>query len=156
MRTDKLVMIVAVAIITVSVLAAAATSSLLADQHPDPYEHAFGYTAEGTIDGRPYSGTASCTTVHENDSFHNYRFIIKVSDVNGTNKEDSLYLIFGKDGALYYLDRVGETTFDGERAVQYSGTINGRDYTVTVGEYCKVLHFSMAYENTVLSGTLSV
>ena len=161
MRPYAIMATAAVLALMAGVVAAASTSapllgalvpagtSLLLGAHPDPYDHNFVYDVTGEADGTPVSCAATCTTIHENGSFHNY--LLKTELPGGT--EESL-VIFEPDGRPSILEPAGTKVCGSVNAGVFSGTVGDATYTVAVAEYCAILEFSVSYGGTHYTGVL--
>lgn len=154
MRVDTAIMIGAVGALMMCSMAVFATSALLAGQNPDPYEHDCGYQVSGSDGSVSYSGTASCSTVHENGSFHNYQFHVSATGSDSSTVNRSLMLIFDSDGLPYGFTFAGNTEISGQTVTEYSGTVSGAACSIYVGQYCSIIRISIDDGGLVLTGDL--
>ncbi len=149
MRPFVIVAVAAVLALMAGTMAVAATSSLLSGSHPDPYEHDSAYAVTGDVGGEAVYCTATCITVHENGSFHNYLF-----QVGLPGGAEEFLVIFEPDGRPSGLEHAGTKTCGDIQADVYTGTVGGTVYTVTVAGYCAILEFSVSHGGTSYTGVL--
>ena len=142
MKPYILVAVVAVALLMAGVLAAAATNNLLSALYSDPYEHSSTYSATGTLNGDSVTGEAACITIHENGAYHNYRFDANLSQGEGPATQDSFMVIFEPGEIPSFLTHSGSTLIGGSLVEIYEGAVDGRDITISVGEYCQILEYT--------------
>ena len=152
MRSDTVMLLVAVGALMMCSMAVFATSSLLADQNPDPYDHDHGFALSGSDGSVEYTGYASCRTIHENGSFHNYQFDITATGSDDSTVNRSFLLIFSPDDTPSSFACVGNTEISGQAVTEYSGSVSGAECTIYVGQYCSIARFMMSDGSLTLTG----
>ena len=152
MRSDTVMLLVAVVALMMCSMAVFATSSLLADQNPDPYDHDCGFVLSGSDGPVEYTGHASCHTIHENGSFHNYQFDIAATGSDDSTVNRSFLLIFSPDDTPSDFTCTGTTEISGQTVTEYSGFVSGTECTIYVGQYCSIIRFTMSDGSLTLTG----
>ena len=149
-----MVAIAATVLLMAGSIAAAATMNLFSERNPDPYEHSLDYSVSGSVGGDSVTGSATCKTIHENGSFHNYVFDAKLFKDETVASSDSFLIIFEPNDTPSFLDAVGTEEVEGQTATIYKGTVDGKDIEISVADHCKILKFSIVSGDCEYSGSV--
>lgn len=146
MRPNTVVAILAVGALMIGAFMLYATSDLFGSMNPDPYDREEGYSVTGTSDGSEVSGTATLATINESGAYHNY-----LIDVSADGVPPFSFLVpFGPDGHPSSYELIG----DGPILDVYAISLDGRDITISVGEFCTIAGFTVIGEGYELTGEI--
>lgn len=123
---------------------------------PDPHDYSSEYVVEGFCYGESCSGSGVLEYTPENSNYYLYQLSIECSSDNHS-EELKLGLIFGLDenpldSAYKY---VGKETLDNVETTVWKYNEKSTEYTVYIGEACKLIAFKVASQNLDLSGTIA-